>query len=55
VIEENLAVEIRFREAIGAWIELLAIARRFDPERVQIGVESERVGNRGLPGAVRPR
>jgi len=39
MIEEDLAVEITFREAVGARIEFLAIARRFDPERVELGVE----------------
>ena len=39
MIEEDLAVEIALREAVGARIEFLAIARRLDPERVELGVE----------------
>ena len=39
VIEEDLAVEIGFGEAVGARIELFAVARRLDPERVELGVE----------------
>jgi hypothetical protein len=39
MIEEDLAVEIALRETIGARIEFLAIARRLDPERVELGVE----------------
>src|SRR5437660_7959989 len=39
VIEEDLAVEIGFGEAVGARIELLAVARGFDAERVEVGVE----------------
>ena len=39
VIEEDLAVEIGFGEAVGARIEFLAVARRLDPERVELGVE----------------
>src|SRR6185369_550378 len=34
MIEEDLAVEIAFGEAIGARIEFFAIARRLDPERI---------------------
>ena len=39
MIEEDLAVEIGLLEAVGARIEFLAIARRLDPERVELGVE----------------
>ena len=39
VIEEDLAVEIGLRETIGARIELFAIARRFNAERIELGVE----------------
>ena len=39
VIEEYLAVEIGFREAIGAGIKLFAVARRLDAERIELGVE----------------
>ena len=39
VIEEDLAVEIAVDEAVGARIEFLAVARRFDAERIELGVE----------------
>src|SRR5437879_9105262 len=39
VIEEALAVEIGFGEAVGARIELFAIALRVDAERIELGVE----------------
>ena len=39
VIEEDLAVEVGFREAVGARIELLAVARRLDAERIELGME----------------
>src|ERR1700740_2396114 len=39
VIEEDLAIEIAFLEAVGARVELLAVARRLDAERIEIGVE----------------
>src|SRR5205809_1934048 len=39
VVEEDLAVEIGFGEAIGARIELFAIALRLDAERIELGVE----------------
>src|ERR1700761_6536931 len=39
VIEENLAVEIGLGEAVGARVELFAIARRLDAERIELGVE----------------
>ena len=39
MIEENLAVEIGFHEAVGARIEFLAVARRLDPERIELGVK----------------
>ncbi|MEY9295032.1 hypothetical protein ABH979_008106 [Bradyrhizobium ottawaense] len=39
VIEEDLAVEIGFAEAVGARIELFAVARSFDAERIELGVE----------------
>src|ERR1700694_4546265 len=39
MIEEDLAVVIGLREAVGARIELLAVARRLDTERVELGVE----------------
>ena len=39
VVEEYLAVEIGFGEAIGARIEFFAIALRLDAERIELGVE----------------
>ena len=39
VIEEDLAVEIGFGEAVGARIEFFAVARRLDAERIELGVE----------------
>ena len=39
VIEEDLPVEIGFRKAIRARIELFAIARRLDAERIELGVK----------------
>lgn len=39
VVEEDLAVEIGLGEAIGTRIELFAIARRLDAERIELGVE----------------
>src|SRR5258706_398580 len=39
MIEEDLAVEIAVDETVGARIEFLAIARRLDPERVELGVK----------------
>ena len=39
VVEEDLAVEIGLGEAIGARIELFAIALRLDAERIELGVE----------------
>ena len=39
VVEEDLAVEIGFDEAVGTRIELFAVARRFDAERIELGVE----------------
>ena len=39
VVEEDLAVEIGFGEAVGARIELFAVARGFDAERIEVGVE----------------
>ena len=39
VIEEDLAVEVGLRETIGTRIELFAIARRLDAERIELGVE----------------
>ena len=39
VVEEDLSVEIGFDKSIGARIELFAIARRLDPERIELGVE----------------
>ena len=39
MIEEDLAVEIGLGEAVGARIEFLAIARRLDAERIELGVE----------------
>ena len=39
VIEEDLAVEIGFGEAVGARIEFLAVARRLDAERIELGVK----------------
>ena len=39
VVEEDLAVEIGFGEAIGARIEFFAIARRLDAERIELGME----------------
>ena len=39
VVEEDLAVEIGFGEAVGARVELFAVARGFNAERIEIGVE----------------
>ena len=39
VIEEDLAVEIGFAEAVGARVELFAVARGFDAERIELGME----------------
>ncbi len=39
VVEEDLAVEIGLGKAVGARIELFAVARRLDAERIEIGVE----------------
>ena len=39
MIEEDLAVEIGFGEAVGARIEFFAVARRLDAERIELGVE----------------
>ncbi|MHC2820274.1 hypothetical protein ACVMBY_003834 [Bradyrhizobium huanghuaihaiense] len=39
VIEEDLAVEIGFAEAVGAGIELFAVALGFDAERIELGME----------------
>ena len=39
MIEEDLAVEIGFAEAVGARVELFAVARGFDAERIELGVE----------------
>ena len=39
MIEEDLAVEIALRKTVGTRIEFLAIARRLDPERIELGVE----------------
>src|SRR5207253_3317240 len=36
VIEENLAVVIGFDEAVGAGVELLAVTRRLDAERIEL-------------------
>ena len=38
-VEEDLAVVVGVREAIGARIELLLVPARLEPERVEIGVE----------------
>src|SRR5689334_5703460 len=39
VVEEDLAVEISLSKAIGARVEFLAVARRLDAERIELGVE----------------
>jgi hypothetical protein len=39
VVEENLAVEVRLGEAVGARIELLVILLRLEAERIEIGVK----------------
>ncbi len=39
VVEEDLAVEIGFGKAVGARIELFAIALRLDAERIEFSVE----------------
>ncbi|MHC2277016.1 hypothetical protein ACVME8_003627 [Bradyrhizobium diazoefficiens] len=39
VIEEDLAVKIGLAEAVGARVELFAVARRLDAERIELGVE----------------
>src|SRR5690349_6062900 len=39
VVEEDLAVEVSLAEAIGARIELFAIALRLDAERIELGME----------------
>ena len=39
VVEENLAVEVGFGEAVGARIELLVVLARLEAERIEIGVE----------------
>src|SRR5450631_685281 len=46
MIEEDLAVEIALREAVGTRIEFFAVARRFDPERIEFGVEIDRKSTR---------
>src|SRR5262245_38097420 len=38
-IEKDLAVVVRFREAVGTRIEILLIAMRLEAKRVEIGVE----------------
>src|SRR5882724_7292880 len=39
VIEEDLAVEVGFREAVGARIEFFAVARRLNAERIELGMK----------------
>ena len=39
LVEENLAVEIGFGEAVGARIELLLVRLRLEAERIELGVE----------------
>lgn len=39
MVEEDLAVEIGFAEAVGPRVELFAIALGFDAERIELGVE----------------
>src|SRR4029077_2317920 len=39
VVEKNAAIEIALAETVGARIELFLVLRRFEPERVEIGVE----------------
>src|SRR6185312_9531255 len=39
VIEEDLAIKVGIREAIGARVELFAVARGLDAKRIEIGVE----------------
>src|SRR5262249_58280155 len=38
-VEKDLAVVVRFREAVGARIEILLVMVRLATERVEIGVE----------------
>ena len=39
MVEEYLAIEVALDEAVGTRIELFAVARRFDAERIEVGVE----------------
>ena len=39
LVEENLAVEVGFREAVGARIELLLVRLLLNAERIELGVE----------------
>ena len=39
LVEKDRTVEVGFAEAIGAWVELFLVLRRFEPERIEIGVE----------------
>jgi hypothetical protein len=39
VVEENLAIEIGFGEAVGPGVEFLVIPRRLETERIELGVE----------------
>ncbi len=39
VVEENFAVEISVREAVGARIEFFVILLAFDAQRIELGVE----------------
>ncbi len=39
LVEENLAIEIGFGEAVGARIEFFLVLFRLEPERIELGVE----------------
>ena len=39
MVEEDLAVEVALDKTVGAWIEFFAVARRFDAERIELGVK----------------
>ena len=39
MVEKNPAVEVGLAEAIRAWIELFLVLRRFEAERIEIGME----------------
>ena len=39
MIEEDLAVEVGFGEAVGADVEFFVVLGRLQPERIELGVE----------------